>query len=66
MNEIDELLRPVEVARKLRVDARTLANYRRDGRIRYYQLSPRTFRYHPGDVDAFIKSSSRDRQLSLF
>ncbi|TAL31569.1 MAG: DNA-binding protein [Spirochaetes bacterium] len=66
MHEKDDLLRPVEVAVKLKISSRTLANYRRIGRIKFYQLSQRTFRYHPLDVELFIESTRQESQLSLF
>ena len=55
--EIDDLLRPVEAAKLLGVTARTLKDWRRDGRgLPFVRLTPRAIRYRRQDVARFIES----------
>ena len=47
-----------EVARILRVDKRTLQNYRSEAKIPYYQINKRTIRYRTEDVIKFLQNSN--------
>lgn len=47
-----------EVATILKVSKRTLQNYRSEGKLMYYKISPKTIRYRIGDVVEFLKQSN--------
>lgn len=54
-----ELLLADEVARRLRVTPRLLRKLCETGEMTYVQLSPRTRRFRPADVEAFLQASMR-------
>ena len=47
-----------DVATILRVSKRTLQNYRSEGKLMYYKVSPKTIRYRVADVVEFLKRSN--------
>ena len=47
-NDTATLLRPAEKAKELRITLKTLANWRKRGRVKSVTYSPRCFRYFPG------------------
>ncbi|HPA70786.1 MAG TPA: helix-turn-helix domain-containing protein [Spirochaetota bacterium] len=49
----DEILDPPEAARELKISPRTLARYRKEGRIPYLEYSPRLIKYVKSDIEAF-------------
>ena len=47
-----------EVARILRIDKRTLQNYRSEAKIPFFQINKRTIRYWNVDVHKFLQNSN--------
>lgn len=47
-----------DVATILRVSKRTLQNYRSEGKLMYYKVSPKTIRYRVSDVVKFLNQSN--------
>ena len=57
--EVEEVfLTSQEVARILRIDKRTLQNYRSEAKIPFYQINKRTIRYWAVDVHKFVQNSN--------
>lgn len=54
----DELLTAGQAAAVLKCDRRTLANYRRAGRIKAVGYSPRKFMFHRSEVERFQREGS--------
>ena len=61
-----ELLTVREAARAMKIAPRTVTDYRHRGLIPYVQYSRKKFLYPRTGIDAFIKNSSHEAQLSLF
>lgn len=55
----EELLTPIEMARKLRISTKTLARKRLAGEIAFVEISPRTFRYPKQDGVEYLESRYR-------
>lgn len=49
----EDILDPPEAARELKLSPRTLARYRKEGRIPYLEYSPRLIKYLKSDIEAF-------------
>ena len=52
------LLTTEAVAKILRVSERTVQNYRTEGKLRFYKISPKVIRYRVGDVVEFLHDNS--------
>lgn len=58
MDNEELFLTSEDVMTILRVSKRTLQNYRTEGKLLYYKISPKTIRYRVGDVVEFLKQSN--------
>lgn len=54
----DDLLTAGQAATALKCDRRTLANYRRAGRIKAVEYSPRKFMYNRSEIERFKREGS--------
>ena len=58
MDNSNLFLTSEDVATILRVSKRTLQNYRTEGKLMYYKISPKVIRYRVVDVVEFLKPVS--------
>ena len=58
MDNSNLFLTSEDVATILRVSKRTLQNYRTEGKLMYYKISPKVIRYRVVDVVEFLKQSN--------
>lgn len=57
MDNSNLFLTSEDVVTILRVSKRTLQNYRSEGKLMYYKVSPKVIRYRVADVVEFLKQS---------
>ena len=58
MDNSNLFLTSEDFATILRVSKRTLQNYRTEGKLMYYKISPKVIRYRVVDVVEFLKQSN--------
>ena len=58
MDNSNLFLTSEDVATILMVSKRTLQNYRSEGKLIYYKISPKTIRYRVADVVEFLMQSN--------